>query len=87
MTISNILNVGALVLGCLSAYCWLRSSIASVRHPHAKHDGVYADGSVCIDGQDLLSTVKAQSRWNRAAAALAAMTVMCQVAVALSAYM
>jgi hypothetical protein len=58
--------------------------MARVRHPHAKKDGIYHDGTVCVDGADFFATAKAQARWNTAAAVFAAMTALCQAAATLA---
>jgi hypothetical protein len=84
MTISTLLNAEALAIGSLSAFCWWRSAVAHVPHPHATSDGIFMDGSVCVAGADFFATAKSQSRWNTAAAVFAAMTALCQVAALLA---
>ena len=69
----------SVALGAASAFCWWRS--AAVRVPHgggADAQGTYTDGSVAVDGSDLIGTLRAQSRWNRWAAIAATGAALAQ---------
>ena len=84
MKMTAMFSLAAIVLGATSAYCWLRSAMARVPHSHAKNDGTFYDGTICVDGADFLATAKTQGRWNTVAASFAALTAFCQVMSALT---
>lgn len=84
MKMTAMFSLAAIILGAISAYCWLRSAMARVPHAHAKDDGTFHDATICVDGADFLATAKAQGRWNTVAAFFAALTAFCQVMSALT---
>jgi len=67
-------DYGSVSFGAISAFCWLVAAIVKVDPPEnlrGKPDGDYWDGIV-VNGADLIKTLRAQSRWNSAAAIAAA---------------
>jgi hypothetical protein len=56
----TLLNIAAGLIAMSSAYCWIKSSRVSVKHPHAKHDGIFHDMSVSLDGMDFFPTARLQ---------------------------
>lgn len=82
MDLSAIANIASLVTGAASAAFWVKAAV--VKSPPAegleeKPDGRYWRGIV-INGGDLIGTLKAQAKWNSAAAIAAALTVLLQMA-------
>lgn len=73
-----LMNYAAVVLGVLSALLWARS--ATVRVPSTREDGTYWDGHVVDGGNDFYATARAQSKWNRWAAGMAAAAALAQAA-------
>lgn len=75
-------NIAAGLTAVFSAFCWIRSSRATVKHPHAKQDGIFHDGSVSLDGMDFFPTARLQGTWNKRAAFAAGLAALCQGAAA-----
>ncbi len=69
----------AVILGILSAVCWIISSVVKVgANGAAPHDG-WGGGSVQDSkGNDVVKTLMLQSKWNSIAAVLAAATAIAQ---------
>jgi hypothetical protein len=80
--IITLLNIAAGLAAMLSAFCWIRSSRVAVKHPHAKQDGIFHDGSVSLDGMDFFSTARLQGTWNKLAAVAAGLAAFFQGAAA-----
>lgn len=70
------MNYASVVLGMVSAFLWTRS--ATVRVRSEREDGTYVDGSVVDGGNNFYATARAQARWNRWAAATAALAALAQ---------
>ncbi len=77
----------SIVLGFLSALCWLKASVVKVsyeqevkrREKEARKKGEVANlSSVTLDGWDMSGTFRAQSRWNALAALLASISIFSQ---------
>ncbi|MBA6096375.1 hypothetical protein H4C80_04340 [Pseudomonas juntendi] len=67
-------DYGSIAAGAISALCWMVAAFVKVDPPESlrgKPDGDYWDGIV-LNGSDLLKTLRAQARWNSAAAVAAA---------------
>ncbi|WP_432262967.1 hypothetical protein [Cupriavidus sp. TMH.W2] len=79
LTIKAALNVGTIVFGAASSYCWVRSASARVPHAHASGDGMFHDGTIAVDGADLVGSLKLQAKWNTRAAICAAVATGFQV--------
>ena len=83
MEYASVLNVASLVAGITSAACWVVAAVVKIDPPEemkGKPDGMY-HGYIISSGADLIPTVKAQAKWNSAAAITAAVTVLLQIAV------
>jgi hypothetical protein len=81
MDFVSITEVGSLITGAASAVCWIVAAVVKVDPPESlrgKPDGDYWDGIV-VNGADLICTLRAQARWNSAAAISAAIAVLIQV--------
>jgi hypothetical protein len=81
-TVIVLLNIATTMAAIASAFCWQRSCVVTVPHAHAKHDGIFHDGTISVDGNDFLATVKSQSKWNRSAALIACFAALFQAGVA-----
>lgn len=82
MGYESVLNSASLVAGAASAICWIVAAVVKVKPPAEmkdKPDGMYY-GYIIASGGDLISTVKAQAKWNSAAAITAAVAVLLQTA-------
>jgi len=79
-----LLNIVTGLFAIASAFCWYRSSTASVKHSelHDERDGVYRDATVVLDGNDFFATTRLQSVWNVRAARFAAYAALAQAIVA-----
>jgi hypothetical protein len=77
-----LLNIATALAAIASAFCWYRSSTTTVPHPHANKDGVYHDGTISLDGNDLFATSRAQGLWNKRAAKTASLAALLQAFVA-----
>ncbi|NQE51861.1 hypothetical protein [Herbaspirillum rubrisubalbicans] len=81
-TLVVLLNIATAIAAIVSAFCWQRSCTVSVPHAHAKKDGIFHDGTICVDGNDFLATAKSQANWNRRAAFVACFAALFQAGVA-----
>ncbi|MEB0009330.1 hypothetical protein QN375_06035 [Pseudomonas sp. MH9.2] len=82
MGYAPVLNAASFVAGFISAACWVVAAVVKVEPPEemkGKPDGLYF-GYIISSGADLIPTVKAQAKWNSAAAITAAVTVLLQIA-------
>jgi hypothetical protein len=79
-----LLNIITGLLAIASAFCWYRSSTASVKHEELadEPDGGYRDGTVVQNGNDFFATNKLQSKWNKRAAGFASFAAIAQAIVA-----
>ena len=81
LKILSVVASGASILFAIgSALCWWRSSTVAIPHAHAKGSGMFYDGTIAIDGNDLFKTMRAQARWGRLGAMFAALSVFFQAA-------
>ncbi|TCT96124.1 hypothetical protein [Pseudomonas sp. LP_4_YM] len=83
MNIAFVLNAASLMIGLISAACWIRSAVVKVDPPiefKGLEDNMY-HGHIIVNGADLVPTMRKQAWWNSAAAIAAAVTVMLQIAV------
>lgn len=79
-------DYGSIAAGVMSAVCWVVAALVKVDPPESlrgKPDDSYWDGIV-VSGGDLIKTLRAQARWNSAAAIAAAVAAMLQVAIKLA---
>ena len=85
MDYASVLNAASLVTGIASAVCWVVTAVVKVEPPEelkGKPDNMYY-GHIIANGADLVPTIKAQAKWNSAAAIAAAITVTLQIAAGL----
>lgn len=81
-----LVDYGSIGVGAISAACWVLAATVKVDPPDelkGKPDGEYWKGTV-VNGADLIKTLRAQARWNSAAAVAAAVAVSLQIAVKLA---
>ncbi|WP_414155707.1 hypothetical protein [Pseudomonas sp. BNK-43-a] len=79
-------DYGSITAGAISALCWVVAAVVKVAPPDelkGKPDGDYWKGIV-FNNSDLIKTLRAQARWNSAAAMAAAIAVSLQLAVKLA---
>jgi hypothetical protein len=82
MNCASVLTAASLVTGIVSAGCWIFAAVVKVDPPaefKGKPDDMYY-GHIIANGADLVPTIKAQAKWNSAAAIAAAVTVLLQIA-------
>lgn len=79
-TAAKFLNAIAVAVGALSAFLWTRSAMVVVRSN--RPDNHYRDGSTISGGTDFFATARLQAKWNRWAAAAAAVAALAQVGAA-----
>lgn len=86
MNWTMLADYGSIVFGAISAFCWLVAAFVKVDPPESlrgKPDGDYWDGIV-VNGADLIKTLRAQARWNSAAAISAAIAASLLIVVKLA---
>jgi hypothetical protein len=82
MGFASVLTGVSLVAGVASAVCWIVAAVVKVDPPEefkGKPDNMYW-GHIIANGADLVPTIRAQAKWNSAAAIAAAVAVLLQVA-------
>lgn len=82
MDSGTMLNAGSLLAGFISAGFWIKAALVKVPPPEifkGKPDDMYM-GHIIVGGADLIPTMRAQAKWNSAAAVAAAVTVLLQIA-------
>jgi len=85
MGLASITAGASLLAGLISAACWVVAAVVKVDPPEelrGKPDGDYWPGTV-VNGGDLIGTLKAQARWNSAAAFSAALAILLQITSAM----
>ncbi len=81
MDLKDALNFVSLGTGLFSAFCWVCAAFVKVKPPpefNEVSDGMY-HGHIIANGADLVPTVRAQAKWNSAAAISAAFMVLVQI--------